>query len=165
MSFSNKGLFFEKLGIGFFSRTIAHTVKNVTLCFYGSLMILGVTFFLFKGEFCLQMTFQQQIFIGTGRKQTWISIVPSLQWLKYFPSNSTTQRWPHYCTPPICANRGNQKSCTAWLGLVKFTPGTTQQLKRWGEHATLCPGATRALMQCTSQQQFPHTDLTRTRGP
>ena len=53
MSFSNKGLFFEKLEIGIFSGTIAHMAKNVTLCFYGSLRILGVTLFLFKGEFCL----------------------------------------------------------------------------------------------------------------
>lgn len=33
-------------------------VENVTLCSYGSVRVLGVTFFLFKGEFCLQMTFQ-----------------------------------------------------------------------------------------------------------
>lgn len=55
MSFSNKGLFFEEPELGAF---VAHMLGNVTLCFCGSLRTLRVALFLFKAEFCLQITFQ-----------------------------------------------------------------------------------------------------------
>lgn len=113
-------------------------MKNVTLCLHGSLKTLGVTLFLFRGELCLQMTFQHPIdgfsWGLTESKEQYLLFICS-SWVKDFPSIWMLRRQYSY-TAPIFVQAELIRSLMLYdLGPVKFIPGTAAQLKHW---AGLC---------------------------